>query len=334
MSAATRNGAEARRRTRTLPDGPGTLGEFGLIARDLAPLAGDGARGLTDDVALFAGHAVTTDTIARGVHVLPDDPLDTVARKAVRVNVSDLVAKGCQPVAMTLASAWGADATPGDHAAFARGLADDLARYGIGLLGGDTTRLPPGSGPVFTVAMFGRPLGDAVPSRAGADAGDVLFVSGTIGDGGLGLWQLTGRWDAGGHADAVTAAYRTPDPPAGAAAAIARYAKASLDVSDGLLADAGHLAARSGVGVRIAADALPLSPAGQAYVGGGGALADLAAAGDDYQALVAVAPDDADAFARGTGFARIGTCVDGEGVRLIAGDGTDRTPRRTGYRHF
>ena len=252
----------------------------------------------------------------------------------MRVNVSDLVAKGCQPVAMMQASAWGADATPDDHATFARGLADDLPRYGIGLLGGDTTRLPPGQGPVFTVTMFGRPLGDAVPSRAGADAGDVLFLSGTVGDGGLGLWHLTGRWHAGRHVDAVTAAYRTPDPPSGAAATIARYAKASLDVSDGLLADAGHLAAGSGVGARIAADALPLSSAGRAYVAGGGLVADLAAAGDDYQALVAVTPDDADAFAHETGFARIGTFEDGEGVRLIARDGTRLTPRRTGYQHF
>ena len=283
-------------------------------------------------MAEFAGFAVTTDTIACGVHFLPDDPLDTVAQKAVRVNASDLIAKGCHPRAMTLASAWHRDADEADHAAFARGLAADLGAYGIALLGGDTARLPTGQGPVFTVTMFGEPNGDRVPDRSGAVPGDLVAVSGLIGDAMLGLRQATGAWDAGIHADAVLAAYRRPNVR-DVASTVAWHATASLDVSDGLIADAGHIAARSGVRVVIEADAVPISGAGRAYLAGGGAFADLVTGGDDYAVLMTTGRDDEGVLKR-DGFIVIGRCVPGSGVALQAANGTDITPKRTGFRHF
>ena len=280
---------------------------------------------------------MTTDTICAGVHFLAGDPLDTVARKAVRVNVSDLAAKGCRPVAMTLSCAWHAGAGEADHAAFARGLGTDLDAYGIDLLGGDTTRLPEGQGPVFTVTMLGVPLGpvpDRVPSRAGARPGDALWVTGMIGDGWLGLQHLTGGRDAGPHAEAVIRAYRLPEPPAGLARVIAVHARASLDVSDGLVADAGHLARASGVAVTIEAGAVPLSGAGRAFTTRGGDPAALLTGGDDYQALLAAAPEAEDALIA-AGLTRIGRCDAGApGVRVLDGRGRDVTPARGGYAHF
>ena len=285
-------------------------------------------------MALFAGHAVTTDTIGCGVHFLASDPLDAVARKAVRVNVSDLVAKGCRPVAMTLASAWHDGATEADHAAFAAGLAADLAGYGVTLLGGDTTRLPPGQGPVFTVTMLGAPLGARVPDRAGARAGDAVLVTGTIGDAWLGLRHLTGRRDAAPDAAAVIAAYRTPAPPVRAAALIAEHATAGLDVSDGLVADARHLACASGLRVVIEAEAIPLSRAGHAFVAAGGTREALCAGGDDYQALVTAGAVGAAAL-EAAGATRIGRCEAGTPeVRLLDRRGRDVTPEGGGFVHF
>ena len=315
-------------------DGTDSLGEFDLIARDYAPLADEGARGLTDDVAVFAGYVVTTDTIACGTHFLPDDPLDTVARKAVRVNVSDLVAKGCRPAAMTLAVAWGQDADAADHALFARGLAADLRRYGIALLGGDTTRLAEGPGPVVTITMWGEPLGSSVPSRSGAALGDLVFVTGTIGDAYLGLRALT---DGGEVSSAVAAAYRLPEPPLAAAPLVAAHATASVDVSDGLIADAGHVARASGV--RLMLDALPLSDAGIAFAETH-SVVPLATGGDDYQALFTAPPAAADALMAAASDADlrltvIGRCEAGEpGVTLLGPDGMPLAVASPGYRHF
>ena len=314
---------------------PRRLDEFGLIARDYAPLTGRGARGLTDDVAELAELVVTTDTVCCGTHVLPADPLDTVARKAVRVNVSDLVAKGCRPASMTLAVAWGQDADEADHSAFASGLATDLAAYGVALLGGDTTRLAGGPGPVVTVTMFGEPLG-RVPTRGGARPGDAVLLTGTVGDAWLGLRALRGE---GAADEASVRAYRLPEPPVGIASVVAAHATASLDVSDGLMADAGHLARASGLRVRLAADALPLSEAGRAFAGTVG-VAPLATGGDDYQALLAVPAPDADAAVRqaraaGVRLTRIGTCEAGPpGAVLLDAAGEEVAVGQPGYAHF
>lgn len=281
------------------------------------------------------GLIVTTDTICAGVHFLPDDPLDTVARKAVRVNVSDLVAKGCRPRAMTLAIAWGPEAGEADHAAFADGLGRDLRRYGLALLGGDTTRLAAGPGPVVTAAMFGTPLG-RVPRRSGARPGNAVMLTGTVGDAWLGLHALRGERSAD---DAAIRAYRLPEPPVAAAGIVAARATASLDVSDGLMADAGHLAQASGLSVRLTASALPLSPAGEAFAATG-SLVPLATGGDDYQALFTLPPGEAEAAlqegeAVGVRLTRIGECASGPAGAVLLDDGGHPLPvDRPGYAHF
>lgn len=314
----------------------GTPDEFGLIARDYAPLAGDGARGLLDDVALFGGYAVTTDTVCCGTHFLPGDPLDTVAKKALRVNVSDLVAKGCRPAAMTLAVAWGTGAGADDHAAFAAGLAADLARYGIALLGGDTTRLGAGPGPVVTVTMWGEPLGPRVPDRAGASPGDALFLTGTVGDAYLGLRAARGDDPS---SDYLIEAYRLPDPPVAVAPLAAACASASIDVSDGLLADAGHIARASGLRIVIDAGALPLSKAGAAFAAAHSVI-PLATGGDDYQTLFTAPPAReaelrAEAVAASLRLTVIGRCEPGEPDAILLGpDGAALPVDRNGYRHF
>lgn len=263
--------------------------EFDLIARHFAPLAtAAGARGLMDDAALVDGLVVTTDAIVEGVHFLPDDPVDTIAQKALRVNLSDIAAKGAASLGYFLTLQW-PDARPAaEVAAFADGLARDQGAFGVTLFGGDTTRTP---GPLTaSVTMLGRPLG-ATPGRAGARAGDDLWVTGTIGDGVLGLAALRGEIAHDAH---LIERYRRPSPRTGFAAAVARFATASLDVSDGLLGDAGKLAAASGVRVIIDPHQIPLSAPAAAWRAAQGdvtaALQRLATGGDDYEILFAAAP--------------------------------------------
>ncbi|MBY0421543.1 MAG: thiamine-phosphate kinase, partial [Parvularculaceae bacterium] len=164
--------------------------EFDIIAAHFAPLARDpGAFGLKDDVALLpkGEHVVTKDMIIEGVHYLASDPLDFVARKLLRVNLSDLAAKGAKPIGYFLACAWSKKTAPADIALFAEGLRTDQDQFRISLFGGDTTRQK-GTGPVvLSATFFGTPPRAGVIPRAGAASGDDLWVSGTIGDAGLGL---------------------------------------------------------------------------------------------------------------------------------------------------
>ena len=316
-------------------------GEHDLIARYLRPLAAPDALNLADDVGLLAGRAVTKDVLVCGVHYRAGDPLDTVARKAVRVNVSDIAAKGCRPEAMLLGCVWPETAGEGDISRFAIGLSRALTGYGLKLLGGDTVRAPGLDGPTISVTMTGVPHGEGIVPRGGARAGDDLYVGGVIGDAGLALDLLGGTPHAEvlrPYEDALTEAYRTPSPPWRAAAAIAAHAHASLDISDGLLIDGLRLGEASGVRVEIDADAVPVSEAGRAFLGAGGDPARLATAGDDYVPLVAVPPKRAAAFLRdaaagGARFARVGTCRTGSGLAFLDADGRDVAPTRLGYEH-
>ncbi len=318
--------------------------EFDIIRTLFAPLAKSaGARGLIDDVAVFdVGGAlvVTTDAIVEGVHFLAADPLDTVAKKVLRVNFSDLIAKGAKPIAITLTLMWPHHRPASEIADFARGLGEDLGFYDVALLGGDTTATP---GPLaISVTAFGVPLGARTPSRADARVGEQLWVTGFIGDGFLGLVSLTaaplGRVDA--HTAAVRAAYRTPTPPRLFASAISEYASASMDVSDGLIVDAEKMAAASGVALRIEAGAVPLSAAGHAYVEASGeaGLVALLSGGDDYQALF-TAPAGAQSAIQEAGCATetnltlIGQVLAGAGVRFVTAAGADLKPFAGGHRH-
>lgn len=308
------------------------MDEFGLIARYLTPLAGEGALGLGDDVAVLDGLALTHDTIVQGTHFLPDDPLESVGWKAVAVNASDLIAKGCAPTAMLVGTTWPKGADEAGFAALARGLGEASEAYGAALLGGDTTRHR-GEGPLtIGVTMLGRPLGGGIVPRGGARPGDRLFVGGPIGDAHVGLLVRQGR-AAIDHADEAVEAYRRPCPPLAAAALVAEHASAAIDVSDGLVTDAGHLAWASGVRVRLRDETVPLSRAGRAYLASGGTRDALWTGGDDYVPLITVPTERAASLESMPGFSEVGLCEAGEGVVLERG-GVDHAPPRGGYAHF
>ncbi len=307
------------------------MDEDALIANLFAPLATDaGADGLGDDAATFAGGSgdivVTCDALAAGVHFFADDPPAAIAAKALRVNLSDLAAKGAEPFGYLLALALGEGASEAWARGFADGLAADNARYGVSLLGGDTLRASPGGGTTIAVTAFGRvPTGAAVRRRA-ARPGDVLFVTGTIGDGALGLLARQGKLAALAepHRAALVERYLYPDPPVAAWRAVRDHARAAMDVSDGLVGDLAKLCRAAGVGAVVDADAVPFSPAVAAAIALDPAARDTAlTGGDDYQILAAVPPDAADAFAAaaaecGARATRVGAIEAGEGVRIVA----------------
>ena len=340
--------------------------EFALIARHFAPLAGEGALGLTDDAALLEPPpgrtlVLAADAMVSGVHFLPDDPPDSIGRKLLRTNLSDLAAMGAEPLGYLLtialpaqgdaaapplaagdqrsASAGTAAATPRGAwlAAFAAGLAADQAEFGVRLLGGDTVSTP---GPLcLSLTILGLvPPGQAL-LRAGARAGDSLWVSGTVGDGALGLLVGQGRLppDADGH---LLRRYRLPEPRLALGVALRGVARAAMDVSDGLLQDCGHLCRLAGCGAVIEAAAIPLSHAARAALDADASLLSvIAGGGDDYELLFA-APPGADAAVRAASAAtgipvtRIGRFTDGPvAVTLRDETGRDITPAAAGWSH-
>ena len=276
-----------------------------------------GALGLADDAARLGGFVVTTDTLVEGVHFLPTDPPGDVAWKAVAVNLSDLAAKGAEPEGILLNYPLSGD---GWDRAFLAGLNACLAALDCPLLGGDTVSLPAGAPRVLTVTAFGRDA--AAPTRSGAQAGDNLWVTGTIGDAGAGLAIARG---ADGP-DALLAAYRRPRPRLAEGRALAPIAHAMMDVSDGLLIDAWRMAVASGLEVTIALDAVPLSAA---YRGYSGDVLAAVTAGDDYQLLCALAPDQ-----RATWHATcIGSFAAGRGLVLTRDGAPIPVPERLGFEH-
>ena len=324
-------------------------GEFELIERFFAPLAASapGAIGLRDDAALIdlpPGHqlVVTADALVAGVHFRDDDPADLVARKALRVNVSDLAAKGARPYAYFLTVAFSPSVDGAWVERFAAGLAADQAEYGLALMGGDTTATP---GPTtLSITALGLVRDGLFLRRAGAAAGDQVFVSGTVGDGALGLRVLDGRLNGLSEANRrfLIERYQLPRPrPAlGLALAAERLASAALDVSDGVAADLGHLAEASNLGAVIEAARLPLSPAARAAVTADPSLWGLiVSGGDDYEIMFTAAPDKVGAvagLARGLDLALtpIGRMEPGKGVRVLEPAGAVMALERTGYRHF
>ncbi|HWA23217.1 MAG TPA: thiamine-phosphate kinase [Caulobacterales bacterium] len=306
--------------------------EFAIIARYFAPLATHaGARGLLDDAALIAPDGpvvVTTDAIVEGVHFLRGDSLDLVARKALRVNLSDLAAKGAAPFGYLLTLFWPSDRPAHEMAALAAGLAADQEEFALALLGGDTVSTP---GPLaLSVTMMGR-AGLRTPSRAGAKAGDGLWVTGTIGDSGLGLAALRGEAFDAADGDYLAGRYHLPLPRVALGPAIANVASAAMDVSDGLIADAAKLAAAAAVRIEIDLDALPLSPAAARWAERQAdrltARSQLAAFGDDYEILF-TAP-----AAPGIAATRIGQVQAGTGVSLLGGGRQVTAPPAAGYVH-
>jgi thiamine-monophosphate kinase len=321
------------------------LGEFGRIKEFFAPLACPGGLGLKDDAALVdcaPGQrlVVTVDAIVEGVHYLPEDPPDLVARKLLRVNLSDLAAMGARPLHYLLAMAL--PATLGDDwvARFAQGLAADQARFGVDLLGGDSVAT---SGPaVLSLTAIGEVASGAEIRRSGAHPGDRIWVSGMIGDAGLGLQVLRGRYPALSPADraALIQRFQLPEPRIELGLRLTGIAHAMLDISDGLLADLGHICDASQTGATVTLGSLPLSPAArQAAEGDADLPARLAAAGDDYELLFA-APREADegighlAAELGLPITAIGSIEADRGVRLVDAGGNPIAVATTGYRHF
>ena len=322
--------------------------EFEQIARLYLPLTEGSAEalGLKDDVAMLPSRpgfdlVITKDAVVEGVHFLSGEPLDLVARKLLRVNLSDLAAKGAEPHGYLLAAAWPAAVAFEARARFAAGLAQDQAAYGVRLLGGDTVSTP---GPMlFSLTMLGWTPQGRLVRRDGGRAGDAVLVSGTIGDAGLGLRALTGELEALAAADreALVARHRLPSPRLELRDALRRHASAAADVSDGLLADAGHIGEASGLGVTLELDRLPLSAAASAWVAGEadpcGARLELATAGDDYEIVCAAAPEAvaplvAAASAAGVTLSAVGTLTPGSGL-CVRFEGRPVPVGRRGWTH-
>jgi len=322
-------------------------GEDSLIARYFRPLATDpGAFSLGDDAAILKASGddivVTTDAIVEGVHFLPDDPPDTVARKALRVNLSDLAAKGATPAGfvLTLALRAADDAwlTP-----FARGLGSDAGLFDCPLLGGDTVSTP---GPLtISITAFGRvPVGKMV-RRSGAKPGDRVVVTGTIGDAALGLDILKGGAAAAladtGAKAMLIGRYRVPQPRNALAKAVRDHAHAAIDVSDGLAGDLAKLCGVSGVSAVIDAPSIPLSAAAAALLARGTVgIDEIVSGGDDYEILCTIAEDRFEAFVQAAGHAgvavtSIGMVVAGSSVpRFLDGEGREIALARLSYSHF
>jgi len=314
------------------PSSPGS-GEDRLIARHFRPLARHpGAFALGDDAAALTPPpgcdlVLTTDGVIAGVHVFPDDPADAIARRALRVNLSDLAAKGAKPAGFLLAIALPANIGDDWLAAFARGLGADADRYDCPLLGGDTDRTP---GPLsVSITAFGTlPTGTMV-RRSGARPGDVLVVSGTIGDAALGLKLRqnpgTGRRLAEDARSHLLARYLLPEPRTGLAETLRVHASAALDVSDGLAGDLAKLCRASGVSAQVDVEKVPLSDAARALLSTEPALLERAlTGGDDYEILAAIPAGKIESFRAGA--AAAGMTVTAIG-RVEAGDGA---PQFTG----
>jgi thiamine-monophosphate kinase len=324
-------------------------GEFDLIARYFAPLAeaAPGAQGLRNDAALFdpAGDeclVLTVDAMVAGVHFLPEDPPETIGRKLLRVNLSDLASMGARPRGYLLAAAFPKDMDEAWIAAFAAGLAEDQAIFGVALYGGDTVSTP---GPLtLSLTAFGETPKNRALSRGTAGDGDLIYVSGTIGDGMLGLEVLRGGLPelSDDHRAYLSTRYRLPEPRVKLGRRLAEdgLASAALDVSDGLAADLGHIAEESGLAAEIEAAAVPLSPAARRLIESAPErLPELLGGGDDYELLFTVAPGRTEEVAAlavtlDLPLTAIGRMAAGQGLRVNDSAGHEVTLKGAGWRHF
>ena len=311
-----------------------------LIARYFRPLASHpGALGLADDAAVLVPPpgcdvVLKADAIIGGVHFFPEDPADAVGRKALRVNLSDLAAKGAKPLGFLLSLAL-PDGTPDAWlAGFADGLRADAQFYGCPLLGGDTDRTP---GPVMvSIAAFGTVPHGGMVRRSGAKPGDCVLVSGTIGDAALGLKlrrepAAAARYQLDPHErDHLLARYLIPEPRLALSEQIRLHASAAMDVSDGLAGDLAKLCGASGVSAEIEIEKVPLSDAARRVIAVDASARELAVTGgDDYEIVCTIAAEKLDAFraaalASGVAVTEIG--------RIVAGRTAPRFRDRHGHR--
>jgi thiamine-monophosphate kinase len=307
------------------------MDEIGIIATKFEPLAGEGAIGLKDDAALLPARPgqdliITTDTVTEGVDFFAFDPSADIARKALRVNLSDLAAKGAVPAHYLLNLSLPHTITPDWLAGFADGLAQDQREFGISLLGGDTGAT---DGPLsIAVTAFGFVPQGRMIRRNGAKVGDAVYVTGTIGDsgGGLAIFKREKHSLNDADRDTLIARYRVPQPPVAFAEQLRAIAHASVDISDGLIADLGHIASASGVHIAVIGERVPLS-APLRTLWGDEVLLRAVTAGDDYQIAFTAPPG-----LRGP-FSEIGVVEQGSVATLLV-RGKEFLIKKPGYRHF
>ena len=319
-------------------------GEFTLIARYFAPLAGPGALGLTDDAALLTPPpgcdlVLSKDALVAGVHFFADDPAETIARKALRVNLSDLAAKGARPLGFLLGLGLPQNWSEPWLAEFARGLGEDASAFSCPLLGGDTVSSPERL--TLSVTIIGAVPAGSMVRRSGGQPGDALYVTGTIGDGALGLSARQAQLRGEAADAALVARYLVPQPRNALAETIRTHASAAMDISDGLIGDATKLAAASGTGLTMRLADVPLSPAARTAIARQPELLETAlTGGDDYEVLCAVPAEKSSGFEReaarlGVPVTRIGSLTATEhGIRFLDSNGQPFQAASASFRHF
>ena len=312
---------------------PEAAPEFSLIARHFRPLAGPDALGLLDDAALLTPPVgqqlvLSADAMVAGVHFLENDPAETIGRKLLRVNLSDLAAMGATPLGYLMTIALTPATNEAWLSAFVAGLARDQQEFGLQVLGGDTVSTP---GPLsLSLTILGHVPPGAALRRAGARPGDDLWVSGRIGDGVLGL--LAARGEIADPDGALARRYRLPEPRLALGQRLRGLARACLDVSDGLLQDLSHLCRIGGCGAEVEAALVPVSDRAAP-------ITTLVTGGDDYELLFAAVRADraaieAAGLAARTSVTRIGQFTEGAArVTLRNREGADITPRKLGWSH-
>jgi thiamine-monophosphate kinase len=309
--------------------------EFGRIARYLAPLAGPEGRGLTDDAAVLAPPpgrelVLTVDQMLEGVHFLPHDAPDRIAQKLLRRNLSDLAAMGATPLGYLLTTAFPPQTDESWLARFAEGLARDQDIYGVKLFGGDS------SSSLAHISLTATLIGHAAPGaalgRGGAQPGDDIFVTGTIGDAAIGLQSRLGKLQ--NVPEALINRSLLPEPRVGLA--LAGIANAAIDVSDGLLQDLGHICTAANLAATVHASLIPFSTAAAPYAAA--ALETMLTEGDDYELLLAVPPDRTKELFRACGdlrITKIGSFSAGDPtVTVLDANGKTLNFAKSGWRHF
>ncbi|MBA4783174.1 MAG: thiamine-phosphate kinase [Rhizobiales bacterium] len=325
------------------------IGEFDLISRYLKPLVAlPGALALTDDAATIKVPAskqliMSKDVLVGNVHFFENDLPDLIARKALRTNISDIIAKGAHPYCYALGLCFPGQASEDFIASFAEGLAADQDIYGVSLIGGDTTRSI--SDLMISVTMFGLAGKRGAVTRLGAGPGEAVYVSGTLGGSAVGLQTLLDRPRFEGLSEVLVSdlqsEYLLPQPPFGLQKMIAAHASASMDISDGLFQDAGHLARASEVTIIIEQEQIPMSTALQLALESDPDLLETALkGGDDYQCLMTIPPDhqalfESDCADAGIMVSLIGKTIARARLPVMLrhhGEVVENLP--TGYTHF
>ncbi len=324
--------------------------EDDLIANFFAPLAGPAALGLKDDTALYApppGHelVLTVDAIVAGVHFFPGDPPETIARKALRVNISDIAAKGAEPQGFLLTFAMPQGFDMGWLERFVRALGEDARLWRCPLMGGDTVSTP---GPLsISITVIGAVPAGRMVKRTGAQAGDAIYVSGTIGDAALGLYVHGGKKEpwierlSQQQRNYLVQRYLEPQPRLALAPVIREFANGAMDVSDGLAGDLAKMMRVSGTSARVELARVPLSEAARAACEDERAFEIAMTGGDDYEILFTVPEGRSDALMRAASVAGIPVTVIGTVVespdnscKFLDRDGNARQFARASFSHF